>query len=249
MNRDKIKRVKLIIEYDGRNYHGFQIQNNARTIQAEIENAIFKLTGEKVSIAAAGRTDAKVHALGQVISFDTSSTIPAERWKYALNSVLPGDIRVRESSYVAKDFHPRFNAISKVYHYLIYRQEKGAVFYRHYAWINSDYLNIDEMKRASNFIIGTYDFRSFCSSGSSVKNFTRTVKKLEIIDEFPFLWFKIEADGFLYNMVRIITGTLVEIGQGKYPAGEMKNIIEARDRNRAGITAPPQGLYLIEVKY
>lgn len=249
MNREEIKRVKLIIEYDGTNYHGFQVQNNAHTIQAEIEKAINKLTGEKVVLAAAGRTDAGVHALGQVIAFDTSSRIPPDRWKYALNSVLPGDIRVRESSYVEKGFHPRFNAVSKTYHYLIYRREKGALFYRNYAWVNSEVLDVDEMKKAACYIKGTHDFRSFCSSGSSVKNFTRTVKKLEIEDEFPFLWLKIEADGFLYNMVRIITGTLVEIGQGKYKAEDMKNIIEARDRNKAGITAPPQGLYLIEVKY
>lgn len=249
MNRGEIKRVKLVLEYDGTHYHGFQVQKNAHTIQAELENAIFKLTGEKAALAAAGRTDAGVHALGQVVAFNTSSGIPPERWKYALNSVLPPDIRVRESSYVDKDFHPRFHAVSKVYQYLIYRQEKGDVFYRHYAWIKSDPLDVQAMKKAALFIVGTHDFRSFCSSGSSVKNFTRTVKRLEIAEEFPFLRLQIEADGFLYNMVRIITGTLVEIGEGRYPAEEMKNIITARDRNRAGITAPPQGLYLMEVKY
>ncbi|WP_073090766.1 tRNA pseudouridine(38-40) synthase TruA [Thermosyntropha lipolytica] len=249
MNREETKRVKLIIEYDGSNYHGFQVQKNAHTIQAELEKAIIRLTGEKVSLIAAGRTDAGVHALGQVVAFDTASRIPPERWKYALNSVLPFDIRVRESTYVDRDFHPRFHAQSKIYHYIIYRQEKGAVFYRRYAWVNTDPLDIEEMKRAAGYIIGTHDFRSFCSSGSPVKNFTRTVKRLEITDRFPFLLLKIEADGFLYNMVRIITGTLAEIGKGDYPAQAMKDILKARDRKRAGATAPPQGLYLIEVKY
>lgn len=249
MNNEDIKRIKLIVEYDGTNYHGFQVQNNAHTIQAEIEKAILKLTGEKVSLTAAGRTDAGVHALGQVIAFNTRSSIPPERWKPALNSVLPADIKVREAGYTDKDFHPRFDALSKTYHYLIYRQEKGAVFYRNYAWINTEPLDIEEMRKAAVYIEGRHDFSSFCSSGSSVKSFERTVKNLSIEEKFPFLWLKIRADGFLYNMARIITGTLVEVGQGKYPPRRIKEIMEAKDRSQAGRTAPAQGLYLVEVKY
>ncbi|MBO8158073.1 tRNA pseudouridine(38-40) synthase TruA [Thermosyntropha sp.] len=244
-----MKRIKLVIEYDGTNYHGFQVQNNAHTVQAELGQAILKLTGERVSVISAGRTDAGVHALGQVVVFSTSSTIPVDKWKPALNSVLPRDIRVLQSSTVDENFHPRFSAIKKTYRYIIYRQEEGAVFYRNYAWINAEKLNIEEMRKAAHFILGRHDFRSFCSSGSAVKNFERTVTRLDIEEKKPFLILEIEADGFLYNMVRIIVGTLVEVGKGTYSSEYVKEIIESKDRNKAGATAPPQGLYLVKVEY
>lgn len=242
-------RIKLVIEYDGSRYHGFQLQLNANTIQAEIEKAIKSLTGNEVTIHAAGRTDAGVHALEQVAAFTTCSSIPADRWKYALNSMLPPDIHIIESSLADDNFHPRFNARKKRYVYQIYRAATGTTFYRKYAWCTEESLDITEMKAACHYIKGRHDFRSFCSSGSSVKDFTREVYKCDFQEESPFLKLEIEADGFLYNMVRIIMGTLMEVGRGHYRAGYVEKIIAARDRRLAGPTAPPQGLYLASIEY
>ncbi len=244
-----MKRIKMIIEYDGSRYHGFQIQNNAHTIQAELENSIFKLIGERVSIIGAGRTDTGVHALGQVIAFDTCSSIPADRWQFALNSILPPDICILDSQEAVSTFHPRFDAIKKKYTYLIYRGKKGRIFLRNYALCNSDILDIAAMGDACRFLEGTHNFRSFCASGSSVKSFERSISNCRLFQDGPFLKMEIEANGFLYNMVRIIIGTLLEIGQKKYPADYIKYIIEGQNRALAGATALPQGLYLWEVIY
>lgn len=244
-----MSRIKLIIEYDGSNYHGFQIQANAHTIQAEIEQAIYKLAGQPCSVISAGRTDTGVHALGQVVIFDTEASIPPEKWKFALNSLLPLDIRVISSELVSGNFHPRYDAISKLYKYQIYRQEKGLTFLRHYALCVLEPLNIVKMQEACNYIMGRHDFKSFCASGSMVKSHERYVMKCEIIETEPYLYLEIEADGFLYNMVRIIMGTLLQVGRGNIAPTQVKDIITAKDRKLAGPTAAPQGLYLVEVKY
>ncbi|MGI6413647.1 MAG: tRNA pseudouridine(38-40) synthase TruA [Syntrophomonadaceae bacterium] len=238
-----------MVEYDGSRYHGFQAQANVPTVQNEIENGIFKLTRERSPIIAASRTDAGVHALGQVVAFETKVSIPAGRWKRALNSVLPGDIRVLDSCKVDSAFHPRFQAIKKTYVYIVYRETYGKAFWRKYAWCNSDPLDIESMKMAALLFKGRQNFRSFCASGSSAKTYEREVKKCLIADCPPFITLTIEADGFLYNMVRIIMGTLIEVGKGKIAAHQIKDIISAQDRSLAGITAEPQGLYLVGVQY
>lgn len=244
-----MQRIKMILEYDGSAYHGFQRQSNAHTIQAEIESAIYALTGENLSITAAGRTDAGVHAWGQVIAFHTNATIPAERWSLALNSKLPEDIRILSSQAVPADFHPQFWAHKKSYAYLIYRQTEGAAFYRNYALLNTEALNLEEMQEACGLITGKHDFRAFCASGSSVKNWERNVSLCRLSEAGPWLRLDIEADGFLYNMVRIIAGTLLEIGRQRIQVEQLPAILESHERALAGPTVAPQGLYLCSVDY
>ena len=239
----------MIIEYDGGGYHGFQKQENAHTIQAELEKQIKRLTGETVHVQSAGRTDAGVHARGQVIAFDTVATIPGDRWRPALNSFLPPDIRVLHSAAVSSSFHPQFQAVSKRYSYYLYREQSGEVFYRHYALCITESLQVEEMQQACRDIIGRHNFLAFCARGSTAKTFERTVRKCCLTSDGPFLCLDIEADGFLYNMVRIVMGTLLQVGRSKILATEIADIIQSRDRTRAGPTVPPQGLYLVSVTY
>jgi len=244
-----LQRIKMIVEYDGSSYHGFQVQNNAHTVQAELEQAISNLNGVKTSILFAGRTDAGVHALGQVVAFDSTATIPPDRWRFALNTLLPSDIRVLNSGMARSDFHPRFDALHKRYRYLIYRRQEGAVFYRNLALINDERFDLEAMNEACGLILGNHDFHAFCASGSSARTFERIVYNCTLEENGSLLQFEIEANGFLYNMVRIIVGTLLNVGRGVYSAQVMAEIIAARDRNQAGPTAPPQGLYLMHVTY
>lgn len=244
-----MRRIKMLLQYDGSNYHGFQRQKNAHTIQAEVEQGIFHLTGEKVSILCAGRTDAGVHALGQVITFDTCSNIPPDKWKFALNSVLPPDLMVLESSEANRDFHPRYHALKKRYCYMIYRQHSGSVFQRNHAYCNNEPLDITRMQQAGTYFIGEHDFRAFCASGSSARTFVRNIGICQVIEEEPFLNLNIEGNGFLYNMVRIIMGTLLDVGRGNLFPEDIPRIIDGRDRSLASATAPAQGLYLVSVQY
>lgn len=239
----------MTVEYDGSRYHGFQIQDNANTVQAELEAAIKRVSGENISILCAGRTDAGVHALGQVIAFDSNSSVPGEKWQFALNSFLPPDIQAVDSTECAPNFHPRFHALSKIYQYRIYRQQRGRIFNRKYALYCAETLNLAAMEEACPALLGKHNFKSFCASGSSVKTFDRTIKTCRLLEEGSYLKLEIEADGFLYNMVRIIMGTLLEVGRGTYPPATIEHIIATQDRNQAGPTVPPQGLYLVEVKY
>lgn len=242
-------RIKLIMEYDGSNYHGYQRQPNANTIQAELEQVIFNISRETVTVTAAGRTDAGVHALGQVAAFNTEADIPAGKWEAALNSLLPKDIRVLSSEAVSPDFHPQFGAVQKTYRYLIYRGKERLAFYRKYALLNDQRLDVKAMQGACSLIVGQHDFRCFCASGSGARTWERTVRVCSLEDSGDWLKLTITADGFLYNMVRIIVGTLLEIGRGKFTADQMAVIIASRDRSLAGPTAPPQGLYLCTVEY
>lgn len=244
-----MKRIKMVLEYDGSNYHGFQKQINAHTIQAELERSIYSLSKEAVTISGAGRTDAGVHALGQVIAFNTSASIPAEKWALALNSKLPEDIRILDSREVAPDFHPQFHAVKKSYFYLIYRQKPGASFYRRYALLNCENLNLSEMQKAAHILEGRHNFRSFCASGSAVKSWERTVNTCKIENQGAFMRLDIEANGFLYNMVRIIMGTLLEVGRQRLQAEQLLEILDSQDRNQAGPTVAPHGLYLRSVEY
>ena len=244
-----MKRIKMIIEYDGSNYHGFQIQKNAHTVQAELEERIYELTGEGISISAAGRTDSGVHALGQVIAFDTVSTIPPAKWKFALNSLLPADIKVLKSCEVKKKFHPRFNAQKKRYSYFIYRSGSGQTFLKKYSFCTTEELDIGAMRKGCKIIEGRKNFQSFCASGSSAKSYDRFVSMCSLKEQGPFLVIDIEADGFLYHMVRIIVGTLLEVGRKNYSSMHIQEIIDACDRALAGPTALPNGLFLVKVFY
>lgn len=242
-------KIKLVMEYDGSNYHGFQKQINANTIQAELEQAILNISRESVAVVAAGRTDAGVHALGQVATFLTGLELPGDKWRLALNSTLPEDIRVLQSEAVAATFHPQYDALYKSYQYLIYRKKEQAVFYRKYALLCDQVLDIKAMQEACRHIIGKHDFRCFCASGSGARTWERTVHQCQLVDEGDWLKLNITADGFLYNMVRIIMGTLLEIGRGRTQPEQITAMIESCDRSQAGPTAAPQGLYLCSVKY
>lgn len=244
-----MKRIKAVVEYDGSGYHGFQSQKNALTIQDTIESSIEKLIEHRVPIIAAGRTDAGVHALGQVIAFDTDSSIPADKWQFALNSILPSDIRVTSSCQAESNFHPRFQALDKKYIYYIYRRQRGRVFYSPYAYCNLENLDLPAMQQACQLLLGRHNYKSFCASGSSVKTFERNIKECQLSQKGPFIKLEIIADGFLYHMVRIIVGTLLDVGRLSLEPQDITKILQAQDRNQAGPTAPPQGLYLHSVNY
>lgn len=247
------RRVKMCLAYDGTQYAGWQIQTKqpwVKTVQGTVEQALRRITKEQsLKITAAGRTDAGVHARGQVIHFDTGSRIPIERFPLALNSVLPADIRCWDAEEVPREFHAQYSAKVKHYSYTIDQGPVPDVFLRNYAYHFPYRLDLAAMAEAAESLIGTHDFRSFCASGSSVKDFRRTIFDLKIEQSGPIIYVNIAGDGFLYNMVRIIVGTLLEIGQGKIPASQMKHIIEAQDRTLAGPTAPAQGLCLERVIY
>jgi len=255
-----MKKIKLLIEYDGTAYHGWQIQKIKPTIQHILEEHILRLTGEKSKVIGASRTDAGVHALGQVAVFRTQSMLEPETIRKALNATLPYDIRIREVSEVDDAFHPRYDALNKSYFYIIANQRVSSAFLYRYTWIVQQTLERAFMKKAAHMLIGTHDFSSFQGARSSVKTPVREVFSLSIEDlkridfmtarfKGDFLKIRIEANGFLRHMVRNIVGTLVEIGRGRIPPYETKNILESRDRRRAGPTAPAHGLFLEKIIY
>lgn len=247
-----MRNIKLTLAYDGTDFNGWQVQSkqpHVRTVQATLEEKLSLITKEPVRVVAAGRTDAGVHALGQVVSFVTSSTIPTERFPQALNSVLPDDLVIRNASEVNSNFHARYSAISKTYRYTFYCDAVPDVLWRRYAYHVKQPLDFAAMQEAVKLFQGTHNFSSFCASGSSVKTFVRTVLDCRLTSEGKFSHLLITADGFLYNMVRIIMGTLLEVGKGKMDPHQIKNIINAQDRESAGPTAPPHGLCLVSVQY
>jgi tRNA pseudouridine38-40 synthase len=247
---DAARNIKLVLEYDGTGYRGFQRQKDLPTIQATLEAAIETITKTYSHVTASGRTDAGVHALGQVVNFRTRARIPVERFVPALNSVLPEDIRVRCAEEAPWTFHARYDARWKTYEYSIDTRPVQSVFTRNFAYHLNIPLNLEEMNQAARFLVGIHDFRSFVSSGGSAKTFTRNVRRLEITTcDDPILRIQIEADGFLYNMVRTIVGTLLEVGLGKIHAEDVLRIRDARNRRLAGPTAPACGLCLIKVDY
>jgi tRNA pseudouridine38-40 synthase len=241
--------IKLTIEYDGTNYIGWQKQENGNSIQQEIERAINLITGEEVNLIGSGRTDSGVHAKGQVANFITKAKIPANKFKFAINSKLPDDIVIIDSEKVDESFHSRYDAIGKKYKYLIYDSPIRSPLYRNFVYHLPYPLDYKEMEKAIKFFIGTHDFRSFMASSSSVKTTIRTINDAFLFKENDLIVFSIEGNGFLYNMVRIIVGTLVDIGRGKINSSSIPNIISSKNRKAAGHTAPPQGLYLEKVYY
>lgn len=244
-----MRNIKLTIEYDGTNYFGWQKQNNVKTIQGEIEKAIEKITKEKVTITGSSRTDTGVHARGMVANFYTSSKIPSEKFREAINTKLPDDISIIKSEEVQEGFHARYNSKGKTYSYLIVNREEKVALYKNYSLAIKDKLSVDDMREACTYFLGTHDFSAFKSSGSSVKTSVRTITGLELIQDGNNIKVVISGDGFLYNMVRIIVGTLIEVGKGKIKAYEIKNIIESKDRTLAGPCVAPNGLVLEKVVY
>jgi len=243
-------RVKCIVSYDGTHFSGYQVQPNKRTVQSEIEAALKKLhRGQSIRIHASGRTDAYVHAVGQVIHFDTTLTIPPEKWPYALNSLLPNDIVVLEAEHVADQFHARFDAIKKEYRYKLSTQKMIDVFKRDYTYHFPYKLDLDSMRQACLHLCGTHDFTSFCVAKTEVEDKVRTIYSIEIVEKGTDLIFCFTGNGFLYNMVRILMGTLLEVGQGKKTPDQIPYILEGKDRNLSGKTAPGHGLYLWKVYY
>lgn len=244
-----MKNVKLTIEYEGTNYHGWQSQINALAISDVISTSLTKLTGETCNLIGSSRTDVGVHALGQVANFKTTASIPGDKYSYALNSFLPRDIVIRKSEEVDLNFHSRFSATGKKYKYLILNSPQPSALLRNGVYHAKNVLNIDEMKKASGFFLGKHDFSAFKSTGSAVKSNERTITEVSLEKKDEIIEFYISGDGFLYNMVRIIVGTLIEVGQGKKKAEEIGKVINSLDRKKAGQTASAQGLYLVEVFY
>lgn len=244
-----MQNIKLTLRYDGSSYHGWQIQNNAVTVQQTVTDAIKKITGESVNLIGCGRTDAGVHANRYICNFKTKSLIPPERYSYALNTHLPADIVCVKSSVEDDEFHAKYSAKKKNYVYRILNSEYPDPFLRKRAWHIKGRLDIDEMSRAAEAFVGTHDFAGFASSGLTVKTTVRTIYKCRVYNDGECLIIDIEGNGFLYNMVRIIAGTLVWVGMGKLRADDMSDIIKSCDRKRGGITAPPDGLFLWGVEY
>lgn len=245
-----MRTIKLLIEYDGTNYLGWQVQAKGQTIQGMIEEKLKQITGEKIHLIGSGRTDAGTHATGQVAHFKTQSLLNLHSFHRALNSLLPDDIVIQKAEEAGEKFHARKQARSKVYEYRILNAPLRSVFHRGYVWHIPKKLDWKEIKKATQKLIGEHDFSSFRSTGTPTKTAIRKVFRAE--------WkkgkdgparFEIEANGFLKQMVRAIVGTLVEVGKGKIDANGFQRILESKDRNKAGPTAPAHGLFLKEVKY
>lgn len=241
--------IKLVIEYDGTGFHGWQSQLNASAVQDEVKKAIEALTGQECELTGASRTDTGVHALGQVANFITDSKIPPDKYIFALKPFLPEDIVIKKSVEVPLDFHSRYCAKGKRYKYLIYNSETASALLRNRAWHVPYKLDFAAMSRAASHFIGIYDFSAFKATGSSAKTAVRTIADTTLSSEGDLISLTISGNGFLYNMVRIIAGTLVEVGSGKIVADSIQDIIASGDRKRAGVTAPAQGLYLEEIFY
>lgn len=245
-----MQRIKCTISYDGAQFNGYQVQPKKRTVQSEMEKALQKLhKGAEVKVIASGRTDAGVHARGQVIHFDTPLTIPIEKWQIALNSLLPEDVTIVSVQIADPEFHARYSAVGKEYRYFVHLSKVRDPFKRFYAYRYPYTLDLSAIKEASKAFIGTHDFTSFCSAKTEVIDRVRTIKEIDIYEENDMLVFRFIGNGFLYNMVRILVGTLLQVGSGDIHPDKIKEILERKQRTLAGKTAPPQGLYLWKVFY
>jgi tRNA pseudouridine38-40 synthase len=245
-----MKRFKCIVAYDGTHFNGFQIQQNQRTVQNEIQKALKKVhKGEEIIIQASGRTDTKVHANGQVIHFDTTFALTCEQWKRALNTQLPPDIFIKKVEEVNNDFHARYNVEKKEYRYVIWNHKDENVFRRQYHYHYPYQLNIQRMEEALQHFVGTYDFTSFCSAKTEKENKVRTIFSATLEQVNQEIVISLVGSGFLHNMVRIIIGTLIEVGQGRREIHSIDQALKGSNRKLAGKTAPPHGLSLWEVNY
>ena len=245
-----MRNIKLTIEYDGKEFNGWQKQPDKLNIQGNIEKAIEAITNEKVELMASGRTDAGVHALGQVANFKTNSNIPIEKFAIALNSNLKKSILIKSAEEVDEKFHSRLSCKRKTYRYVINNSEYGTAIYRNLETHIKEKLNIEKMKEAIKYFEGEHDFKAFKASGTSSKSSVRTIYSAEVIQKNDDrIFIELTGNGFLYNMVRIIAGTLVDVGLEKIEPQQIKEIIKSKDRGKAGKTLPPQGLYLLNVEY
>ena len=244
-----VQRMALLVQYDGTEYCGFQRQTSDPSIQATLEKALSQLAKKPIQIVGAGRNDAGVHAHGQVIHFDTDWGVPEERIVPAVNGVLPRDIRVRRAAMVCRDFHARYSAINKTYRYQIWQGPYADVFWRRTALWERDVLDWDAWQLAAKQVIGRHDFAGFAAVGSSVKTTVRTLESIEVRQTGSLTQVTFTADGFLYNMVRNLVGTLLAIAKGRRPVSDMSRILVAKDRSLAGATAPAHGLTLLQVRY
>lgn len=244
-----MKRVRLTVAYDGTNYHGWQLQDNGITIEAELNRCLSELFGENIEVIGASRTDSGVHALGNIAVFDTQSRMPAEKVAYALNQRLPEDIRIRRSEEVPADWHPRHCASRKTYEYRIYRAEFPMPVRRLYTHFSYRSYDVGKMREAAAFLEGEHDFKSFCQTGSQTESTVRTVYSINVEEEGCELVIRVCGNGFLYNMVRILAGTLMEVGLGKRAPESMQELLEARSRAAAGPTAPACGLTLMKYEF
>ncbi len=248
MEREK-KRIRLLVAYDGTNYCGWQLQNNGVTIEAVLNETLSDLLGEEIRVIGASRTDAGVHSLGNVAVFDSSTCIPAEKIAYALNGRLPADIVVQKSEEVDAQWHPRYATGVKTYEYRILNRtfplptRRLDTYFYHYP------LDVERMQAAAALLEGRHDFSSFCSAGAQVKDKVRTIFSCTVKQEGDVITIRVQGDGFLYNMVRILAGTLLLVGAGKLTPEDMPGILEAKDRSAAGPTAPACGLTMMGISY
>lgn len=244
-----MKRVRIVISYDGTAYCGWQIQNNGITVEEIMNRELTGLLGEEITVIGASRTDSGVHAIGNVAVFDTETKIPPEKISFALNQRLPEDIRIQKSEEVNANFHPRYCDSIKTYEYRILNRKFPDPLNRLYTHFVYMPLDVEKMKAAAAYLVGEHDFASFCSAKSQVKTTVRTVYTLEVSKMDDIIKIRISGNGFLYNMVRIIVGTLLKVGLGVYPPEHVEEILEAKDRNCAGPKAPARGLTLIGISY
>lgn len=240
------KRIKLTVAYDGTDYCGFQVQPNAPTIEGELNKHLSALFNEDIKVIGASRTDAGVHALCNVAVFDTESRMPGEKVSYALNQRLPEDIRIQKSEEVAADFHPRHCDSEKTYEYRITRGEFPVPTKRLYSYFTYHNPDVSLMQKAAGYLVGEHDFKSFCSIKAEVESTVRTIYQLDVEEQGTDIVIRVRGNGFLYNMVRIIVGTLMEVGKGKILPENMPEILTACDREAAGPTAPAHGLMLVK---
>ncbi len=244
-----MKRIKLVTAYDGTNYHGSQIQNNGETIEGVLKAELSSLLKEEINLIGASRTDAGVHARGNVYVFDTESRIPPKKFTYALNARLPEDIRIQDSREVPLDFHPRHQDTVKTYDYRVLNRKLPLPEYRLYAHFTYEDLNVEKMNEACKYFLGEHDFASFCAAGSQVESTVREIYDLHVEKSGDLLTISVTGNGFLYNMVRIIAGTLLKVGSGHILPQDIEKIIAGKDRSLAGPTAPAKGLTLVKIRY
>lgn len=244
-----MKRIMLTAAYDGTAYHGSQIQNNGETIEGVLTKELAALLKENIALIGASRTDAGVHARGNVYVFDTESPIPPDKFCHALNARLPEDIRIQSSREVPADFHPRHQETVKTYEYCILNRKLPLPQYRLYAHFTYETLDVERMNEACRYFIGEHDFASFCAAGSQAESTVRTIYDLHVRKNGELLTISVTGNGFLYNMVRIIAGTLLKVGSGAVLPEQIPEMIDGKDRKLAGPTAPAKGLTLVEIRY
>lgn len=244
-----MKRVMLTVAYDGTNYHGWQLQPNVITVESVLNDKLSELFHEDIKVIGASRTDTGVHALGNIAVFDTEARMPAEKVSYALNQRLPEDIRIQKSEEVPQDFHPRHQNSRKTYEYKILNGEFPQPVYRLYAHFTYVPLDVERMQQAAEFLVGEHDFKSFCSVNTVAETTVRTIYGIQVEKENEMITIRVTGSGFLYNMVRIIAGTLMEVGRGNLAPEDMTTILDALDRTKAGPTAPACGLTLVKYRY